>query len=421
MLFNKNPQIIKYLRILLVIVFTTIVGVVSESILAFTSLNSKQVVVSLSDYGEVNQKSIEAVLKRAIDDIDGKTLKLPKGTYEIGDLLVENHHNFTIKGNETVLKCGKFLIKDCQQFELSKVSVIGNPEKFAHFDIEGDCENFKIHDCTLTSTPDSNGVNTIYGMRIMCDLQNPLRSRRNSPRNFEVYKNNISNTKYDGILVYALSSNFKVHHNLITNAGCIGIESEGRYGGMHDTKPAQCSNAKIYKNKVKDCGDWGILIMWTDGFEIYDNNCLNNYGCFLSIGSRDGVIKNNVFEGNYKGFEISQEFFKLSNGINKNIDIHNNHIKAMPRDNGRGVIDLRHCEMISFEDNEIEPIKRKDGYMISISSVKNVTFRNNHFYGSETEDFFFKNISYEPDPETSEPVPFMTNKGVEMYNNIIDN
>ena len=414
-----NNHSFKYLRELLFTIMALVVCVIIECFLSFSAINSVQKDVCLSDYGDVTQSSFETVLGKAINDIDGKTLILPGGTFEVGDVLINNHNNFTIEGDSTVLKCGRILIKDCKKFDVANISFVGSPEKFAHFDIEGNCKTFKIHDCTLTSTPDSTGANTIYGMRIMCDLQNPYRSRFNSPRNFEIFRNKISNTKYDGILVYALSSDFKVHHNIVTNASCIGIESEGRFGGTHDTRPAKCHNARIYQNIIKDCGDWGILLIWTEGFEVYDNMCLNNCGCFLSIGSSDGAIMNNIFEGNNKGFEISQEFFKLSNGINNNISIRNNHIKGISRENGRGVVDFRHCENILFIENDIEPIYRQDSYMILVSSVKNVKILDNRFHGSESCDFILKSITTAPDPETNVPVPYMNNERVIIYNNII--
>ena len=154
-----------------------------------------------------------------------------------------------------------------------------------------------------------------------------------------------------------------------------------------------------------DCGDWGVLLMWTDGVKVYKNNCVNSFGAFLSIGCTNLVVKNNVFEGRNKGFEISQEFYKVSNGINNHVVVTGNTIKAKARSANRGVLDIRHARDVVVKKNRITSLYRDETAYVSLASCQQVTILKNRFafVDEPLKDFIYKaNV---PSPETDKNVP----------------
>lgn len=303
--------------------------------------------ITLEKYGNLKTENITIILQRALNDIDNKCLILPKGILSIKDVQIENKKNFKIKGDSTIIQCGKFDIKNCNNFDISQIQVHGTINKFAYFNIIGNCYRFSIHHCSFYSEKDNNQNNTFYGIHIMCDKSQTQKSFNNSPREFKIYQNKIKNTRFDGILIQALCSNFKIYKNSIQDSQCIGIEIEGRLGNNKNTTVFPCKQGNIYNNNITNCGDWGILLMWVQNVNIYNNICNNNNGCFLSIGSQNIHIYKNSFEGTQKGFEISQEYYSINKGINDNIWIYKNKIIGRPRAEQRGVIDIRHARNIS--------------------------------------------------------------------------
>ncbi len=384
------------------------------------SASGRQKTVYLSDYGSL--ADISATLTKAIGDIDGKRLILPSDSFDIGNLTIQGHKNFSIVGNSTIISCGDFIIKNSSDFEIKGIGIRGTVNKFAYFNIIGDCAGFTIHDCTFDSQKNVKGENMLYGIHVICDTSNPFKSYRNSPRHFSIYNNRVSNTRFDGILLHANCSDFDIYHNVIDKAGCIGVEVEGRLGGSNRSTTVQtCKNAKIYKNQISNCGDWGILLMWADSIEIDHNDCLNNYGSFLSIGSKNADIKDNIFEGTHKGFELSNEYYALSKGYNTNIKVIRNKIKGYPRAEYRGVVDIRHCRDILFDRNQVEAIIRDNCSMINITSSDDVMVKENRFMSPLTKKNFLnlrKGIAL--DPQTSEVVTFLKNDNIKVEHNQFD-
>ena len=366
----------------------------------------KLIAVNLSDYGKVDEGSLNVTIKRAIDDIEGKCLILPPWPIDIDEIVIRGKNNFAIKGDTTyALTCRNFLIQDCSDFEISGLFIKGLVNKFASFNIVGDCNKFRIHGCLFDSQKDGDGHYTFYGLHIMTDTKKPDNGFHNSPRNFRVYDNVVRHTRYDGILVHAYCSDFVIEKNKIVGAECIGIEVEGRLGGLKRTTVHPCRNATIRKNETYDCGGWGVLLMWADNVTVVKNKCFNSLGAFLSIGCTNVNIRNNLFEGRSLGFEISQEYYKVSNGINNHIVVAGNTIKAKARGDNRGVIDIRHARNIKIKKNYVTSIFRDKTAYVSLASCQNVEMNNNRFSyeGRSLPDLIYKtNV---PDPETGKDVP----------------
>ena len=375
--------------------------------------------VHLSQYGSLEPNHIETTLSNAIEDIDGKCLVLPNIPLDVNDVWIIGKNNFSIKGQlNNPITCKNFRIKDCTNFELSNIYIKGLKKKFATFYVLGNCCNFCIHDCLFDSEKAADGHNQFYGVQVVADTQNPNASYENSPRHFQIYKNIIKNTRYDGILAHAYCSDFVIEKNTIIGAECIGIESEGRYGGLTNTTVHPCKNAVIRNNIMRDCGDWGILLMWTDSINVYGNKSYNAVGSFLSIGCTNLIVKDNVLEGIKKGFELSNEFYKIENGINRNVIIEDNTIVGRPRASDRGVLDIRHSKDVNIMRNKIKSIYRENGAMVSVASCKNVNVKQNKFETTdETElpfSIFLNNVC---DYETKRMVPELNLEHVNISNN----
>lgn len=384
-------------------------------------INAQQKIVYLNNFSK--SVDFEIALKKAIADIDDKRLILPPDSFDIGDVTIQGHKNFSIVGNSTIVSCGKFTIRDCCNFDIKSICIRGTKSKFAYFNIIGNCHDFKIHECNFDSPRNAKDKNMFYGIHVMGDFSKPKMSFYNSPRRFSIYDNRVSNTRYDGILVHACCSDFKIHHNLVNKAGCIGVEVEGRCGGNQSTTVCPCRKSKVYKNIIRNCDDWGILLMWVDGIKIYRNKCINNYGAFLSIGCKSGIIKYNTLEGREKGFEISQEVYSVEKGVNDGIEIYRNKIKGKARYSNYGSVDFRHCRNVIFRDNIITVIPREGGANIAIMSADNVLVRGNIFIERNKSSTFISVIKGNViDPETKKSVNHIFfNNNILLKDNFLKN
>ena len=336
--------------------------------------------VQLSDYGLIDSLHISQTLEKAISDINGKRLSLPRQPLDIDNISIRGKSQFAIVGSkEHPISCKDFRINDCNDFDLSGLYIKGTKEKFATFYIVGDCERFQIHDCRFDSEKGKDGHNSFYGIHVITDTSKPNYGYHNSPRNFKISNNNVNNTRYDGILAHEYCSDFIIESNKIVGAECIGIEIEGRLGGNKSTTVHPCKNATVRNNKMYNCGDWGILLMWTDNVMVRNNECINSYGAFLSIGCTNLKVKNNIFEGINKGFEVSQEYYKISNGINNHVIVKGNRIRAKARRNNYGVIDIRHARNVVVKKNKITSLYRDKTAYVLLASCQNVIIDNNKF------------------------------------------
>lgn len=369
--------------------------------------------VMLSDYGLVDSVNIIQTINKAVSDINGKRLILPNSVINVDDVIIEGKSHFVIVGSKThPIVCKNFRISDCHDFDLSNLYIKGTKEKFATFFIVGDCEKFQIHDCLFDSEKDSDGNNTFYGVHVITDENKPLFNYHNSPRNFKIYNNAVNNTRYDGILTHAYCSNFVIENNVVNNASCIGIEVEGRLGGNNNTTVHPCKNAIIRNNQIRNSGSWGMLLMWVDNIKVYNNKSYNAIGAFLSIGCSNLLIQKNYFEGKLLGFEISQEYFKILNGINNDVRVFDNRILAMARGENRGVVDIRHARNILIKKNVITSYYRDKTAYISLASCQGVTIKNNKF---EYKDKPLHDLYYRTnvvDPETQNEVPELDIKDI---------
>ena len=360
----------------------------------------------LSDYGPIDEETIAQTLVKAIADVNGKCLVLPPIKIDTENIIIEGKSHFAIVGNGVEpLFCKQFKIANCHDFDLSYLYIKGTKEKFATFDIVGNCFNFKVHHCLFDSEKGFDGHNTFYGIHIITDIHSNNPCYENSPRNFRIFENEVNNTRYDGILAHAYCSDFVIEKNRIVGSECIGIEVEGRLGGQKNTTVHPCKMGTIRNNEMKDCGDWSILLMWTDQVKVYNNNCFNSNGAFLTIGSTNLIVKNNVFEGRNKGFEISQEYYSVAKGINNNIVVKGNTIKARARENYRGVIDVRHARNVMIKKNRIISLYRDKSAYVSLASCRRVKIKKNRFSYEEQllPDILYKtNVT---DPETDKDVP----------------
>lgn len=371
--------------------------------------------VQLSNYGLIDNQHISLTMEKAISDIDGKKLVLPHLPIDIGNIIIRNKSHFAIVGGrDHPITCNDFRIYDCNDFDLSGLYIKGTKEKFATFYVVGDCEGFQVHECRFDSEKREDGHNTFYGLHIIADTSKPKYGYHNSPRNFRIYKNEIKHTRYDGILAHAYCSDFIIEKNIIEGAECIGIEIEGRLGDNTHTTVHPCKNAIIRNNGINDSGDWGILLMWADQVNVYENICINSYGAFLSIGCTNLKVKKNIFEGKNKGFEMSQEFYKVSNGINNQIVVSGNIIKAKARGDKRGVLDIRHVRNIVVKRNKITSFWRDKTSYVSLASCQDVEIKKNTFsYEVQplTDLIYRSNV---PDPETHKEVPDLNMNNIKV-------
>lgn len=372
--------------------------------------------VLLSSYGNLENEDTTSVLQKALDNINGKCLILPKGVINIKNVIISNKSNFRIEGNSSVIVCGKFVIKNCNNFKCYNFSLHGVKNKFSYFDIVGDCESFTIDKCIFDSEENDKGQNMFYGIHIQSEFTNNA-NIKNSPRNFVISNNQISNTRYDGILVHANCTNFKICNNIVRNSSCIGIEVEGRYGGSGDTSVHPCYNGEIYNNKIYNCGDWNILLMWLYKFKVYNNYAEKSRGCFQSIGSKDGEIFNNNLSSIHFGFQIGQEIYSVYNGINSNIQIHDNTIVARAYTLNRGVIDIRQSKNISFKRNSIYSIYNYHSSMLNINSSQAIIIKNNQFYFMDKMVSMSIDLYNISDLSTNKEIPKFYNKNITISGN----
>lgn len=375
--------------------------------------------VDLAQYGSLESSGIAVTLAKAVADIEGKCLILPDMPLNIGNLEIAEKRNFAIIGNfNQPITCKDLRLYNCSDFDLSGLYIMGTKAKFATFYVVGDCADFAIHNCKFDSEKNSEGHNTFYGIHVIADTQRQDPSYDNSPRRFRIYDNEIRNTRYDGILAHGHCSDFVIERNTIIGAECIGIESEGRYGGSTNTTVHPCKNAIIRNNVMRDCGDWGILLMWTDSINVYGNKSYNAVGSFLSIGCTNLIVKDNVLEGTKKGFELSNEFYKIENGINRNVLIEDNTIVGRPRASDRGVLDIQHSKDIIIKRNKIKSIYRENGAMVSVASCKKVNVKKNKFETTdETELPFSILMNNVCDYETKRMVPELDLEHINISNN----
>lgn len=375
-------------------------------------------VVYLTDFGDTSTINIDSTFKKAISQIDGKCLILPDKDLLCGDIIIEGKKNFVIRGSKNnLVSCKRFQIKNSSNFEILNLQEYGTRKKFSYFDVIGDCHNFYIHNCSFDSEKDSVNNNTFYGIHVHSDFTNQKFNETNSPRDFKISNNLVKNTKYDGILVHSCCTNFKVENNIIENPQCIGIEVEGRTGGNKNTEVHWCRNGKIVNNKITNCGDWGILLMWADNLTVSNNISKDALGCFLSIGCKNSKITNNVFEGKQKGFEISQEFYSVKKEINDNLIISNNIIRGRARATNRGVLDIRHSKNIHIFKNAITSYFFESSAYLSVASSQSINIDENKFYLYDkplSTGVLLDNVA---DPETNEKINFLDIKKLVISNN----
>lgn len=375
--------------------------------------------IELSRYGSLDADSIQNTFQRAVNDLNGRKLIVPAMKISLGKLDILQKSNFEIEflpGGE--VNCESFRLIDCSNFDFHGMHLKGTKEKFAIFDVIGFCYNFSIHDCLFDSEKDDSGENTFYGIHVHANWYMENRKYENSPHNFKISNNIIRNTKFDGILVHAHCSGFEIENNIVEDAKCIGIEIEGRYGGWKNTTVHPCKNAVIRNNKITRCvSGWGMLLMWADSVIVENNTSKDAYGSFLTIGSNNVQVRKNIFEGKVFGFEVSQEFYKIDNGINSNIVIEDNDIVARPRSNGRGSLDIRHATNVKVRNNRIHCLDNANSACISVASSQNIQIENNKFICNSGIDnrVIIDDVN---DPETGKSHPELSVKNVDIRNNV---
>ncbi|MBR5042211.1 MAG: right-handed parallel beta-helix repeat-containing protein [Bacteroidales bacterium] len=385
------------------------------------SCTARMTDVHLEDYGDVNTPEVagETFIK-ALNDISGKRLLLPPVLIRLtDDFTLKDCWNFEIVGNPAGghLECKIFMLLDCRDFAVDGMSFYGTKEQFASFYVIGDCKNFEIRGCRCDSEKDDAGNNTFYGIHVCGRADDPNASYADSPRNFKIHDNVVRNTRYDGILVHGHCSDFIIEKNTVVAPQCIGIEVEGRFGDLHTTTVHRCRRGVVRDNYITDCGDWGILLMWSDGITVTRNESRNAFGTFLSIGCTDLKVTRNILEGTQKGFEISQEFFAIEKGINRMIRIRNNEITCAARSSGRGAVDIRHSENVDFRNNTVKLIYKPQSSAVSVCSSVDVTMVDNDFrtIGEELpETVSFADVT---DPETGGEVPELSVRDVRITRN----
>lgn len=381
-------------------------------------LGVKLKTVHLEDYGSIDKASIDNTIRKAMQDLDGKRLQLPNIPIECNEIKITGRNKFVIEGSrQNAITCSMFQIDNSNQFEITGIYLKGTVNKFSSFNVIGDCSDFSIHNCLFDSEKQVDGHNSFYGIHIIADIQQSDVNFSNSPRNFRVYDNLVKNTKYDGILVHAYCSNFVIERNKIEDAECIGIEVEGRLGGAQNTTVHPCRNATIRNNEMRNCGGWGILLMWVDNAIVKNNVSKNAFGPFLSIGSKNIKIKNNIFEGSGKGFEISQEFYKVSNGINEHVVVTGNTIKGFPRAWDRGVLDIRHARDVIVKKNKFVSVDREQSCYISVCSSRDIIIRSNEFLPTTQPLETAIIINDVNDPETDEYIQELNTRDIRITNN----
>ncbi|MBO4670278.1 MAG: right-handed parallel beta-helix repeat-containing protein [Bacteroidales bacterium] len=382
---------------------------------------AKLTTVRLEDYGEVmTPEAAGETLVKALNDISGKRLLLPPTLIRLThDFTVKDCSNFEIVGNPFGgrIECRIFMILDCQDFVVDGLSFYGTKEQFASFYVIGNCHDFEICRCSCDSEKDEDGNNTFYGIHICGRADDPNTSFANSPRNFKVHDNIVRNTRYDGILAHGHCSDFVIENNTVIAPQCIGIEVEGRFGDVNTTTVHPCRRGIVRDNFISDCGDWGILLMWSDNITVTRNESRNAFGTFLSIGCTNLKVTRNILEGTHKGFEVSQEFFSIQKGINKGIKIRNNEISCAAREAGRGAVDIRHSDNVDFRNNTVKLIYKPQSSAVSVCSSVDVTMVDNVFQtvGEELpETISFADVI---DPETGSDVQELSVKGIRITRN----
>ncbi|MBP5520808.1 MAG: right-handed parallel beta-helix repeat-containing protein [Bacteroidales bacterium] len=365
--------------------------------------------VRLEDYGDI--KTPEAAGEtfiRALNDIAGKRLVLPPVPIRITrDYTLKDCRKFEIVGSPYGghIECKIFMLLDCRDFVVDGLSFQGTREQFASFYVIGDCRDFEIRNCSCDSEKDLEGNNTFYGIHVCGRADDPGASYANSPRHFKIHDNVVRNTRYDGILVHGHCSDFVIEKNTVIAPQCIGIEVEGRFGELRTTTVHRCRRGVVRNNFITDCGDWGILLMWSDNIVVTDNESRNAVGTFLSIGCKDLRVTRNILEGTRKGFEISQEFFAIEKGINEHVVVRNNEISCIARADGRGAVDIRHSRDVVFRGNKVKVLGRASSGAINVSSSIGVKITDNEFIREGDLPHYAVICGNVLDPETGKDVP----------------
>ena len=381
-------------------------------LMPLVSCAARLTTVRLEDYGDTTTpESAGETFIKALNDISGKRLLLPPVLIRLtNDYTLKDCKNFEIVGSPDGgrLECRIFMLLDCQDFVVEGLSFYGTREQFASFYVIGDCVNFEIRRCFCDSERDENGFNTFYGIHVAGRADDPNSSDANSPRNFKIHHNEVRNTRYDGILVHGHCSDFVIEKNTVIAPQCIGIEVEGRFGDLTTTTVHRCRRGIVRDNFISDCGDWGILLMWSDNIVVTRNESRNAVGTFLSIGCSDLKVTHNILEGTQKGFEISQEFFAVEKGINQRIKIRNNEITGVARSEGRGAVDIRHSDDVDFRGNTVKLIYKPHSSAVSVCSSVGVTMVDNDFQAVDKELPEAISFADVADPETGAEVPSLS-------------
>jgi hypothetical protein len=331
--------------------------------------------VSAKDFGVVGDGVHDdtAALQAAIDNVDGKILILPKdATINVDIIFINGHHNFTIVGNNCVINAN-VLFNGCTNFKLISLHVRGE-NKYNTFRIQN-CANFEVDSSYFEGLDyDSDGT-SLEGLHILSSSQ------------FKVTKNVVKNVRLDGILIHSNCSQFVVTDNLVTGAGAIGIEVEGRTGQSYDNpQMARCYDGLVANNIINNCADWALLCLFSYRINFIDNVGANNAGIGLMAGCNKVNFSHNTLSAYQKGLEINSEHFLYSVARNNSIVVNDNLLQGPPKKNSiygwAGIVTVRFSSDVTISDNHINYLYSateyyNDASYISIAESSRVSVEGN--------------------------------------------
>ena len=302
------------------------------------------------------------------------------------NLTVASRTNATITftNNTNFYFCKYFRVKDI------KIHFDSKTNTGAHFVIWSS-NNVIIEGCEMSSEPATDTSKYAGGGIHILESYN-----------IDIKNNYIHHVQMNGILVHNTCIYVNITNNRIDDSKNIGIEIEGRTGGLGTTVAAPCSNVVIAGNQVYNCTvDTAIHVNFSNHI-IISNNIVNYSKIGINCISCELVdITNNTISVNKSGLLIWQEFFGDIPLKPRSINVVGNTIRASIGHNISGkswtlasLLQIQNAEDIVVLGNNIiftgsSDYQGNNDAIIGVFSSARVKVASNNITGNYNEGTFY--------------------------------
>jgi len=172
--------------------------------------------------------------------------------------------------------------------------------------VYGNSKNIFISDNYIT------GGNAYYPI----DIEPAVNGGTNA-NNVHIFNNIIENSVWDGIAIQKTFNAF-CYNNYIDGISDSSASGDGRISGI---KIVEGHNINIYKNKIKNCDNYGINLIQTYNVKIEGNETFGNANGSLFLNHNVGKIhdifinKNNLFNENNIVYSNLEKIYNIYNDL----------------------------------------------------------------------------------------------------------